>query len=320
MLTNETEPAAAVDPISAADSDRAIAPDTLVGAPQDAALAAEAHAAQERLRAILAEVPGDAAAGTGGLVVAFSGGVDSTFLLASAAEVPGLRLLAVSAASPAFPARELGEARAFCAAHGIAHEVVESPELEVPGYRDNPPDRCYLCKRGLFGELWAFARTRGYAVLADGTNVDDEGDYRPGMRALDELGVRSPLREAGLRKAHIRLLSREMGLPTWDKPSFACLSSRFAYGERITEERLTMVDAAEQFLLDLGLTQVRVRVHGAQAPVARIEVLPQEFDLLACAGVREQVDARLRALGFGYVALDLRGYRSGSMNAALGVR
>ena len=267
-----------------------------------------AHAKLDVLKGILRA--------TGGLAVAFSGGVDSTFLLAAACGELGDRVLAVSAASRAFPMRELAEARAFCGERGIRQVVVDAHEVDAPGYRDNPPDRCSLCKTVLFGALWDCAREQGFEVLADGSNVDDEGDYRPGMRALAELGVRSPLREAGLTKAEIRLLSHEMGLPTWDKPSFACLSSRFPYGERITDEGLARVDAAEQYLLGRGLHQVRVRVHGGT--VARIETLPGEFDMVAAEPARSEIRDRLRGLGFSYVALDLGGYRSGSLNEVLG--
>ena len=267
-----------------------------------------AHAKLDVLKGILRA--------TGGLAVAFSGGVDSTFLLAVAQGELGDRVLAVTAASRAFPMRELAEARAFCGERGIRQIVVDAHEVDAPGYRDNPPDRCYLCKTVLFGALWDCAREQGFEVLADGSNVDDEGDYRPGMRALAELGVRSPLREAGLTKAEIRLLSHEMGLPTWDKPSFACLSSRFPYGERITDEGLARVDAAEQYLLGRGLHQVRVRVHGGT--VARIETLPGEFDMVAAEPARSEIRDRLRGLGFSYVALDLGGYRSGSLNEVLG--
>lgn len=265
------------------------------------------HAKQTALEAILRE--------TGGVAVAFSGGVDSTYLLRVARDVLGDRVLAVSATSPAFPERELAEARAFCDEQGIDQVVFASHELEVPGYRDNPPNRCYLCKRALFEGVWEKARSRGFDVLADGSNVDDMGDYRPGIAALGELGVRSPLREAGLTKADIRALSRELGLPTWSKPSFACLATRVPYGDPITEEKLAMIDAAEQYLMDQGFAQVRVRAHGA---LARIELLPDDVERASAAPLRSRIAEYLRGLGFTYVALDLEGYRSGSMNREVG--
>ena len=251
---------------------------------------------------------------TGGCAVAFSGGVDSTYLVHVAHEVLGNRVLAISATSAAFPERELAEAKAFCADLGVEQVVVASNELEVPGYSDNPPNRCYLCKHALFGELWAQARARGFEVLADGSNTDDAGDYRPGLKALVEMQVASPLRAAGLSKADIRALSQERGLPTWSKPSFACLASRIPYGETITVAKLTMIDAAEQYLLDEGFTQVRVRMHGT---LARIELLPDELGRAAAEPLRTQIGERLRGLGFSYVALDLDGYRSGSLNRDL---
>ena len=194
--------------------------------------------------------------------------------------------------------------------------LVDSEELDIPGFDHNPKDRCYLCKSELFQRICRIARERGLAHVAEGSNVDDEGDYRPGLRAVAEQGILSPLRHVGLRKAEIRSLSRELGLPTWDKQSFACLSSRFVYGELISRSRLAMVDRAEQELLDLGLTQVRVRVHGDTDPIARIEVLPEEFGLLVANAA--QVAADLRKLGFSYVTMDLAGYHTGSMNQSLG--
>lgn len=246
------------------------------------------------------------------LAVAFSGGVDSTFLLKVAHDVLGERCLAVTASSCSFPERELNEAKDFCARNGIRHIVVRSEELEIEGFRHNPKNRCYLCKRELFEKIWDIARAEGLNAVAEGSNTDDNGDYRPGLIAVRELGVLSPLRHAGLNKAEIRALSRELGLPTWDKQSFACLSSRFVYGETISEERLSMVDRAEQLLLDLGFRQVRVRIHGQ---LARIEVEPSAFEKLLAA--REEIVRSFKSYGFTYVTMDLTGYRTGSMNEGL---
>ena len=248
----------------------------------------------------------------GSLAVAFSGGVDSTFLLKAAHDTLGKRCLAVTASSCSFPERELNEARAFCAENGIRHIVVRSEELEIEGFRHNPKNRCYLCKRELFEKIGDIARAEGLNAVAEGSNLDDNGDYRPGLIAVKELGVLSPLRHVGLNKAEIRELSRELGLPTWDKQSFACLSSRFVYGETISEERLSMVDRAEQLLLDKGFHQVRVRIHGQ---LARIEIEPREFEKLL--SMREEIARAFKDYGFTYVTMDLSGYRTGSMNEAL---
>lgn len=254
----------------------------------------------------------------GSVAVAFSGGADSSFLLQTAADTLGDRAVAVTASSCSFPKRELEEARRFCAGRGIRHILVRSEELDIAGFRQNPENRCYLCKRELFGRILRIAEENGLAAVAEGSNMDDTGDYRPGMIAAAELGVVSPLRDARLTKDEIRLLSRERGLPTWNKPSFACLSSRFVYGETIDEERLDMVDRAEQFLLDMGLRQVRVRFHGqGRNTVARIEVLPEDLPALIREENRLRVYARLREIGFAYVSLDLAGYRTGSMNETL---
>lgn len=250
----------------------------------------------------------------GSVAVAFSGGVDSTFLLKAAQDVLGDSVIAVTASSRLFPERELDEAKEFCRQHGIRQIIFPSEELNMEGFRQNPKNRCYLCKRGLFQKIWELAREQGMQTVAEGSNVDDEGDYRPGMTAVKELGVKSPLREAGLTKSEIRGLSKEMGLPTWDKQSFACLASRFVYGETISEEKLSMVDKAEQLLLDQGFRQIRVRIHGN---IARIEILPEEFDRLIQGGVRERIYRRMKELGFSYVTLDLGGYRTGSMNETL---
>ncbi|MDR2140582.1 MAG: ATP-dependent sacrificial sulfur transferase LarE [Deltaproteobacteria bacterium] len=248
--------------------------------------------------------------------VAFSGGVDSSFLLAVAFEVLGERVAAVTGRSLSFPPRELRAAQAFAAERGIRHYLVDSEELDLPTFSQNPPNRCYLCKSELFAKIKALAQAQNLAQVLEASNVDDEGDYRPGLLAIKELGVLSPLREARLTKAEIRLLSKEMGLPTWDKPSFACLASRFPYGEAITPARLSLLDQAEQFLLDLGLKQVRVRLH-EKATLARIETDEAGIALLSQGASRRKTHDYFLGLGFTYVALDLLGYRTGSMNATL---
>lgn len=252
--------------------------------------------------------------GLGSAAVAFSGGVDSTFLLKTAHDVLGDRAIAVTAKSCSFPERELREARTFCRQEGICHIVIESEELKVEGFAQNPPNRCYLCKSELFRKIRKTAQEKGIDCIVEGSNLDDNGDYRPGLQAVAELDIKSPLRAAGLDKNDIRILSRMMGLPTWEKQSFACLASRFVYGETITEEKLRMIDKAEQLLLDLGFHQVRVRIHGK---MARIEVDPAEFGKLMEDAVRNEVAARFREYGFTYVTLDLQGYRTGSMNETL---
>ncbi|MDR1509706.1 MAG: ATP-dependent sacrificial sulfur transferase LarE [Synergistaceae bacterium] len=250
----------------------------------------------------------------GSVAVAFSGGVDSTFLLETAHDVLGDRSIAVTARSCSFPERELREAESFCGQRAITHVVCDSEELDIEGFQQNPPNRCYLCKSELFRKIWAVAREHGIENVAEGSNTDDDGDYRPGLVAVSEQNVKSPLRYAELNKEEIRELSREIALPTWNKQSFACLASRFPYGETITAERLGMVDRAEQVLLDLGFRQVRVRHHG---DVARIETDESGFGLLMDKETRERVNEQFKRIGFTYVSLDMKGYRTGSMNETL---
>ncbi len=250
----------------------------------------------------------------GSVAVAFSSGVDSTFLLKVAHDELGDKAIAVTARSCSFPAREYEEAKAFCEKEGIRHFVVESEELEIEGFKHNPTNRCYLCKKELFEKIKDLAAEQGLAYVAEGSNMDDNGDYRPGLLAVAELEVTSPLRYAKLSKQDIRDISQELGLPTWEKQSFACLSSRFVYGEEITEKKLGMVDKAEQLLIDLGFHQLRVRIHGT---IARIEVMPDEFKMLIQDDIRKLVTERLTSYGFTYVTMDLKGYRTGSMNETL---
>jgi len=247
----------------------------------------------------------------GSAVIAFSGGVDSTFLLHAAREALGNRVLAVTATSPTYPKSERDEAERIAREWGVPHRFVESNELDIPGFSSNPPDRCYHCKKELFGILAGIAREEGFAAVCDGSNADDLQDYRPGRRAAKELGVRSPLLENGITKKEIRDLSRRFALPTAAKGSFACLSSRFPYGTEITEESLRRVEACEEILRGFGFRQFRVRVHGA---VARIEVGQEEIPRLFEETISQTLHEGFRRNGFLYVSVDLKGYRTGSMN------
>ncbi len=248
------------------------------------------------------------------LAVAFSGGVDSSFLIKVARDVLDQDVLGVTARSATFPEREYNEAVQFAKKWQIKHQTIVSEELDVDGFADNPKNRCFLCKSELFSKINDIAQAQGYGAVAEGSNADDLLDYRPGLQAVKEQGVVSPLREAQLTKQEIRDLSRMLGLSTWDKPAFACLSSRFPYGEQITREKLKAIDQAEQFLMDIGFRQVRVRHHGT---IARIELASSEIQRMTQVEIREKVDSYLRELGFTYVCVDLKGYRTGSMNETL---
>jgi uncharacterized protein len=250
----------------------------------------------------------------GSAAIAFSGGVDSTFLVRVAHEVLGDKLIAITATSSTYPERELKEAIKYAEDMGIKHNIISSEELDIEGFASNPKNRCYYCKKELFTKIKEVAKENGMEYVFDGANYDDIGDFRPGMQAAKELEVISPLKEAQLTKADIRELSKNLGLPTWDKPAFACLSSRFPYGKQITISKLKMVEEAEQFLLDMDIRQVRVRHH---EEIARIEVSPEERIKFFDMEVMDKIGEKFRKIGFSYTALDVLGYRTGSMNEVL---
>jgi len=248
-------------------------------------------------------------------VLAYSGGVDSSLLLRAASEVMGPHLIVVTAVSDTYPQGELEAAQTFVRSLGVTHRIIHTRELENEQFAQNPPDRCFHCKNELFEKLTAIASTEGIPFILDGSNTDDLKDYRPGKRAAEKYSVRSPLVEAGINKADVRHLAKMLGLPQWDKPSLACLSSRIPYGTRITRDILDHVQQAENCLHDLGFRQVRVRHHG---DTARIELNKNDFSRLLAADVADRVVASLKEMGYTYVSLDLAGYRTGSMNEGLG--
>ena len=248
------------------------------------------------------------------VLIAYSGGVDSTFLLKIAHEVLGENVLAVTELSPVYPSEETELAEKLAREMGVKHQFLKTQELSNPNFLNNPKERCYWCKKDLFGDLIKIAKQHTIDSVLDGANYDDIGDWRPGMKAGAELGVHSPLKEVQLTKDDIRYFSKELGLPTWNKPSFACLASRFPYGTKITKEKLETIDQAERFLRGLGFIQIRVRHHET---IARIEVLAEDILRISADPVRQQIVSYFRQLGYAYIALDLEGYRMGSMNEVL---
>jgi uncharacterized protein len=263
----------------------------------------------DHLKALLHDMPG--------AVLAYSGGVDSSLLLRAAAEVMGANLIAVTAVSETYPEGELRAAQEIARSLGVTHRIVHTEELASEDFARNPPDRCYHCKKELFERLRRLAADEGVSFIMDGSNADDLRDHRPGRKAAAEFSVRSPLLEAGFTKAEVRERARALGLIVWDKPSFACLSSRIPYGTRITPELIRTVGAAEEQLRAFGFGQARVRHHG---DIARIEVMPEDFAKLLHGDIASKIAARFRELGYIYVCLDIEGYRTGSMNEGMKIR
>jgi uncharacterized protein len=274
--------------------------------PGAAECASELDTRERRLQDLLASFDS--------LIVAFSGGVDSAYLAWAATQVLGPAALCVTADSPSYPDRHRQLALRLAREFGLHHEIIHTAEMERPEYRANPTNRCYYCKQELYGTLSAVARDRGFAAIADGSNADDRGDYRPGRQAAREFGVRSPLDEAGLTKADIRELSRRAGLPTWDEPASACLSSRIPYQSEVTGEKLRMIEQAENALRDLGFRVCRVRHHDT---LARVEVGRDELPRAVDPDISTAIVRALRDVGYQYVTLDLQGYRMGSLNEGL---
>lgn len=264
------------------------------------------QAKYKKLKGILEEM--------GSVLVAFSGGVDSSFLLKTANEVLGDEVFAVIASSETYPEKEKEEAIKIAQYLNVRYKIIRTRELENPDFVNNSPQRCYFCKRVLFSRLKEIAEDEGISCVIDGANLEDTGDYRPGSIAAEELGIRSPLKEARFIKSEIRKLSKQLGLPTWNKPSMACLASRFPYYMRIDMKSLKRVSQAEDFLRALGFSQIRVRHHGQ---IARIEIEPKEFPEIMEKGVREKIVKTLKKLGYTYITIDLAGYRTGSMNEPL---